>query len=75
MILSETIFIDRQPVGVVCQDSHTGDVKFAPIKGTSPLPEKQWRDVDELKQALYRAYADEIPRASQIAGAGDNQNE
>ena len=56
MILSETIFIDRQPVGVACHDSLTGQVKFSPIQGKSPLPKKQWRDVDELKQALLRAY-------------------
>jgi hypothetical protein len=56
MILSETIFIDRQPVGVVLHDSHTGQVKFSPIQGKSPLPDKRWRNVDELKQALFRAY-------------------
>ena len=60
MILSETIFINRQPVGVVRHDSNTGQVKFAPIKGTSPLPEKQWRDVDELKQALFQAYREKL---------------
>jgi hypothetical protein len=63
MILSETIFIDRQPVGVVSHDSHTGQVKFSPIQGKSPLPDKRWRDVDELKQALFRAYRkNESPR-------------
>jgi len=75
MILSETIFIERQPVGVVHHDSYTGQVKFSPTQGTSPLPDKRWRDVDKLKQALFRAYADEIPQASQIVAAGDNQNE
>jgi hypothetical protein len=63
MILSETIFIDHRPVGVVRHDSHTGQVKFSPIKGTSPLPDKRWRDVDKLKQALFRAYRkNESPR-------------
>jgi hypothetical protein len=44
MILSETIYIDRQPVGVVRHDSYTGQIKFSPIQGKSPLP------------ALFRAY-------------------
>ncbi len=56
MILSETIFIERRPVGVVRQDSKTGQVIFSLIQGKSPLPEKRWRNVDELKQALFRAY-------------------
>ena len=60
MILSETIFIDRQPVGVVRHDSHTGQVKFSTIQGKSPLPEKRWRSVDELKQALFRAYRNQV---------------
>jgi hypothetical protein len=60
MILSETIYIDRQPVGLVCHDSNTGQVKFSPIQGTSPLPDKRWRDVDELKQALFQAYREKL---------------
>jgi hypothetical protein len=63
MILSETIYIDRQPVGVVRHDSHSGQVKFSPIQGKSPLPDKRWRDVDELKRALFLAYRkNESPR-------------
>ena len=56
MILSETIFIEQRPVGIVHQDSKTGQVKFSPIQGKSPLPDKRWRDVDELKRALFLAY-------------------
>lgn len=75
MILSETIFIDRQPVGVVRHDSHTGQVKFSPIQGKSPLLEKRWRSVDELKQAVFRIYADEKPQVSEFAAIGRYHDE
>jgi len=75
MILSETIFIEQKPVGVVLQDSDTGQVKFSPIQGKSPLPEKRWRNVDELKQAVFLVHANETQQISEIAAAVGYHNE
>ncbi len=57
MILAETIFVDQRPVGVVRRDSTTRQVAFSPTDGRSLLPERQWRDIDEMKAAVIKAYA------------------
>ena len=49
MILSETIFIDRQPVGIVRMNSNTGQFDFSPREGISLLSKKRWSDIDKLK--------------------------
>ena len=59
MILAETLYIDRQPIGIVRQDSHSGQIVFSPLEGKSPLPQRRWRSVDELKRAVIRAYQNE----------------
>ena len=61
MILSKTFFVDRQPVGMIREDSDTGQVDFSPLKGKSPLPQRQWGDVDELKLAVIAAYQKKNP--------------
>lgn len=57
MIVSETIFVNRQPVGMVRQDSNSGQIDFSPLNGKSLLPQKRWRDMDELKRAIFAAYS------------------
>ena len=57
MILSKTIFINCQPVGMVRQDSNSGQIDFSPLNGKSLLPQKRWRDMDELKRAIFAAYS------------------
>ena len=57
MILAETIYVDRQPIGMVREDSNTGQLDFSPHEGKSLLPQRQWRDIDELKAAVIKAYA------------------
>ena len=57
MILAESIFVNHQPVGIARMDSNTGQFSFSPLRGKSPLSDKQWRNVDELKQAVIRAYS------------------
>lgn len=56
MILSETQFLDGVPVGMVRQDTNTGQFAFSPIKGRSRLPAKDWKSINELKAAVCEAY-------------------
>ena len=57
VILSETIFCEGAPVGVVRQDSNSEQINFSPIKGKSPLSDQSWSSVDGLKAAVLEAYA------------------
>ena len=56
MILTETIFVEGAPVGVVRQDINTRQIAFSPIEGRSRLPAKDWKSMDELKEAVIAAY-------------------
>ena len=60
MILAETIFLEGVPVGMLRQDSNSGQINFSPIKGKSPLSDQSWSSVDELKAAITAAYFDPI---------------
>ena len=64
MILVETIFVSGKPVGVVRRDDYSGEIAFSPIKGKSRLPDREWKSVDELKQAVFREYKNEIDQAT-----------
>ena len=57
MKIVESVHVAGKPVGMIHQDSNTGQFSFSPIRGKSPLSDKQWRNVDELKQAVIRAYS------------------
>jgi hypothetical protein len=61
VILTETIFLEGAPVGVVRQDTITRQIAFSPIKGPSLLPVREWESMDELKAAVIRAYKNESP--------------
>lgn len=61
MILTETIFVEGAPVGVVRQDTMTHQIAFSSIKGKSRLPAKDWKSMDELKAAVIREYEKENP--------------
>ncbi len=61
MILTETIFLDGAPVGVIRQNTNTQQIAFSPIKGPSRLPEREWSSIDELKAAVIREYEKESP--------------
>ncbi len=56
MILTETIFLEGTPLGQIRQNSDTGQIAFLPIKGRLQLPAKDWKSVDELKAAVFKAY-------------------
>jgi hypothetical protein len=64
MHLTETIFIDDKPIGVVRQDSNTREIAFSPIEGQSRLPEREWASIDELKAAVIREYKNENEQAT-----------
>ena len=57
MILAETIYVNRQPVGMIRQDSLSGQIGFSPFEGKSSLPQRRWKDVDELKRAVAATYS------------------
>ncbi len=57
MILRESIFSDGKVVGILRQDTNTGQIAFSPNFSESRLTEKEWLDIDELKAAVKAAYA------------------
>lgn len=57
MILTETIFFKGAPIGAVRQCSFTGQIDFSPLKGKSLLADRSWDSVDQLKQAVIKAYS------------------
>ncbi len=57
MILRETIYFNRQPIGMIRMDSKSGEIDFSPLKGKSPLSDQSWDSVDELKLAVIKAYS------------------
>lgn len=58
MIRRETAFIAGKPVGVIRQDSNTGQIDFSPTKLPSKLLPRDWRSVDQLRDAVNAAYKD-----------------
>jgi hypothetical protein len=57
MKVSETIFDpDGKPLGWIEQEAMSGAVGFRPREGVAPLPDRPWRDVDELREALLKLY-------------------
>lgn len=57
MTLTETIFFKGAPIGVVRQGSFTGQIDFTPLNGKSRLTDRSWDSVDQLKQAVIKAYS------------------
>lgn len=56
MILAETIFVADTPVGVIRMDTNTRQIAFSPIEGKSRLPDREWKSIDELKDAVIKTY-------------------
>lgn len=57
MILTETIQVDGKPVGKIIVDSNVREIAFTPHEGQSRLPEQRWENVEQLKQAVIKAYS------------------
>lgn len=64
MKLTESLYVDGQPVGMIIQHSQSGAIAFIPKEGIEPLPKRTWRSVDELKAAVIREYTNENEQAS-----------
>ena len=60
MILAETIFLEGVPVGMLRQDSNSGQINFSPIKGKSPSSDQSWSSVDELRAAVTATYSESV---------------
>ena len=58
MIVAETIFVNQRPVGMLRQDLNSGQIGFSPLKGESPLPDRTWDSMDQLKLAVTAAYSE-----------------
>ncbi|MEJ8568279.1 hypothetical protein [Elongatibacter sediminis] len=56
MKISETYFVDGEPVGKIVRDDHRGTVGFIPREGKPKPPARPWKDVDELKRMLMHLY-------------------
>lgn len=65
VIIAETVFKDRKAIGRIFSDSNTGFFSFVPTDGKTRLPDRTWRDVDELKAALRDLYAGDAERKAE----------
>ena len=57
MILTETMFIAGDSVGVVRYNTNTGLITFSPVKPLSMLQEREWKSIDDLNAAVRGAYS------------------
>jgi hypothetical protein len=57
MILSETIYVNGEAVGMIRQDTNSQAIAFSSTRGHSPLPEQEWGSIDTLKAAVITAYS------------------
>ena len=62
MILTESLFIDGEPVGKICQDQHAGKVTFKPKAGHKHLAGRKWKSIDSCQRAVLKHYMAESPR-------------
>lgn len=61
MIMRESMFIDGKAVGILRQDTITGQMAFSANDGKSRLPEREWDDIDQLKAAVMAVYGEGMP--------------
>ena len=57
MTLTETVYFNGEPVGVIRQDTSTGQIAFSANNGQSRLPAQEWDSIDQLKAAVNVAYS------------------
>jgi len=58
MIMRETIHVAGEVVGVIRQDTNTGQIAFSANNGQSRLPAQEWDSIDQLKAAVIAAYSE-----------------
>jgi len=61
VIISETVFKNRKAIGRIFADSNSGLFSFVPADGKTRLPDRIWKDPEELRQAIHEVYKDESP--------------
>ena len=54
--MTETIYINGEPVGVVRRCNKSNQVAFSPNSPPSKLPDRDWDSIDQLKAAVTKAY-------------------
>ncbi len=62
MVLTETIFVNGQPVGQIRENVLKGVVTFQPKHGHASLAGRTWRSVDSCQRAVLTFYKSESPR-------------
>ena len=58
MIIAETIFVDRLPIGRILMSSDSQDLAFhfEPAEPPSKLHKRIWQSIDELRIQIAAAY-------------------
>ena len=62
MVVIETMFIDGEPVGKVCEDLGRGLVTFIPKDGNKRLARRKWKSVVSCQRAVIKTYTKESPQ-------------
>lgn len=53
---SESVTVDGKPVGRIMWDSGSGRLAFIPTVTPSPVSDRNWASIDELRAAIVEAY-------------------
>ena len=55
-MLKETVFAKGKPIGVLIVDTFNGQMTFTPAEEPSLLSNRRWKSLDEMRQAVIKAY-------------------
>ena len=61
MVICESVFIGRKRVGQIFHNTDDGVYSFVPADGKTRLPDRIWKDPEELRQAIHEVYQKESP--------------
>lgn len=56
MIISETVFVNANPVGNIVVDTAGNQIAFMPRQSPSKLPERDWESMEQLRNEVVKAY-------------------
>ncbi len=56
MIIPETVFVDTYPVGNIVVDTASNQIAFIPRQSPSKLPQQDWQNLEQLRNAIAKAY-------------------
>lgn len=74
MIVSETLFVDKRPVGRLFMDTLTQDIAFQTMDGSNSFPDRNWSSVDEPRQAVEETYSRKNEDSAVATGLLDLKN-